>query len=104
MKKGVRSDQNNRKILTSKKIYDCVATELLNGRIMELHKSYVTLEVFTDNGFIKTNTDYKCPYCNNKEKTDIHTKKQEDGKIIIEVFCRKCKKSLISETLSKNEL
>ena len=69
MKKGIRTDQNNRKVLTSKKIYDCVATEMANGRKLELHKSYVNLQIFSDNGFIKTVTDYKCPYCNNKEKT-----------------------------------
>ena len=104
MKKGVRSDNNNRKVLTSKKFYDTVATELPNGRIMELHKSHVSLTVFSDNGFIKTTADYKCPYCNHKEKTDNHTETKKDDKVIVEVFCRNCKQNLISETLTKNEL
>ena len=104
MKKGIRSDSNNRKVLTSKKIYDCVATELPDGRMMELHKSYVTLHVFTDNGFIKTSTEYKCPYCNKQEKTEIHTTKQEQDKITIEIYCKACKQILISETISKSEL
>ncbi|MCF7798525.1 hypothetical protein K9M74_01335 [Candidatus Woesearchaeota archaeon] len=105
MKKGIRSDQNNRKVLTSKKLYDTVATELPTGRILELSKSYVTLQVFSDKGFIKTKTDYKCPYCNNKEITEEHTKTQEqEEKIIIDVFCKQCKQLLISETLTKNEL
>ena len=104
MKKGIRTSENNRKVLTSKKMYDTVATELLNGRMLELSKSYVILEVFSDNGYIKTNTDYKCPFCNTKEKTDIHTTKQEGEKVVVEVCCRKCKQNLISEMLSKNEL
>ena len=38
MKKGIRTSENNRKVLTSKKLYDTVATELLNGRMLELSK------------------------------------------------------------------
>lgn len=105
MKKGIRSDSNNKKVLTSKKFYDTIATEQLNGRVLELYKSHVVLEVFSDNGYIKTKTDYKCPYCNHKEKTEEHEEtKNEKGKIIIEVYCKACKKLLISETLRKNEL
>lgn len=104
MKKGIRTGENNRKVLTSKKVYDCVATELPDGRMLELSKAHVNLTVFSDNGFIKTISDYKCPYCGNIEKTDIHTKKQEGEKVIIEIECRNCKQNLISETLSKNEL
>ena len=105
MKKGIRSDSNKRKVLTSKKFYDTVATELANGRILELHKSFIHLDIFSDNGYIKTTADYKCPFCNNKEKTEEHKQIKEDkGKIIIEIYCRACKKILISETLSKNEL
>lgn len=104
MKKGIRSDENNRKVLTSKKVYDTVATELPNGTILELSKAHVTLQIFSDNGFIKTITDYKCPYCSNVEKTDRHAEKKEGDVLVVEVFCRKCKKLLISESLGKNEL
>ncbi len=85
-------------------MYDTVATELLNGRMLELSKSYVTLQIYTDNGFITTSTEYKCPFCNTKEKTDVHTTKQEGEKVVVEVECRACKQNLISEKLSKNEL
>lgn len=105
MKKGIRSDSNKRKVLTSKKFYDTIATEQVNGRVLELYKTYVVLDVFSDNGYIKTNTDYKCPFCNHKEKTEEHKQsKEENGKITIEVYCKACKKLLISETLGKNEI
>jgi hypothetical protein len=104
MKKGVRSDKNRRKILTSKKSYDCVATELPDGRIMELHKSFINLDVFSDGGFITTVAEYKCPYCNRKEKTDSHEISQDGANTVVEVFCKGCKQVLISETLGKNEL
>jgi hypothetical protein len=104
MKKGIRSDQNNRKVLTSKKVYDCVATQFPDGRMVEIHKSYVFLDVFSDNGFLKTKSDYKCPYCNTREKTDNHNKTEEGEKITLELHCRKCKQLLLSETFSKKDL
>ena len=105
MKKGIRSDSNKRKVMTSKKFYDTTATELANGRILELHKSFVHLDIFSDNGYIKTTTEYKCPFCNHKEKTEINKQIKEDqGKVTIEIYCKACKKILISETLGKNEL
>lgn len=104
MKKGIRLDQSNKKIRSSKRIYDCIATEQVNGRVLELHKTYVYLDIFSDNGYLTTSTEYKCPFCNMKEKTDTHTKTNNQGKTIIEIHCKSCKKLLMSETLNKNEL
>jgi len=95
---------HKKKIFRARKYYNSVITTLPDGRMMEQPKAYVYTDVFKENSFISTITKYNCPYCQAKEETDKHELKREQENTIINIYCEGCKKLLLREELTKQEV
>ena len=93
-----------RKILISKRYYNVIFKELPTGEIMEIPKAYIILQIFKDDAFLSTITNYNCMYCNRKGKTTKHVKKVVQEETIITVYCDYCNKLLVRETFNKQDL